>query len=112
MIQQRIPRHGQFHVDDIPPLLSGILETKRWTTLIDAGCGDGSLLHALNQIITRPGANCDLGSEVDPVMARISWAILKSVRYKFGYLIDMHQKCLPYIVVRKPTLEVNLGVLY
>ena len=47
--QQAISRHGQFHVDDIPPLLSDVLEAGYWDSLIDAGCGDGSLLHALNQ---------------------------------------------------------------
>ena len=48
MTNQRISRDGQFHVDDIPPLLSNILETRDWATMLDAGCGDGSLLHALN----------------------------------------------------------------
>ena len=47
--QPAISRHGQFHVDDIPPLLSDILEAGNWDSLIDAGCGDGSLLHALNR---------------------------------------------------------------
>ena len=49
MIHQRISRNGQFHIDDIPPMLSNILEANDWATLLDAGCGDGSLLHALNQ---------------------------------------------------------------
>ena len=47
--QQRISRYGQFHVNDISPLLSGILKANSWATLIDVGCGDGSLLHALVQ---------------------------------------------------------------
>ena len=49
MIDQRISRHGQFHVDEIPSMLSAILEDSEWTSLIDSGCGDGSLLHALNE---------------------------------------------------------------
>jgi len=48
MTNQRISRGGQFHVDDIPVLLSNIFEASTWTTLVDFGCGDGSLLHAMN----------------------------------------------------------------
>lgn len=47
MTNQPISRFGQFHVDDIPILLSDILKTSTWVTLLDAGCGDGALLHAL-----------------------------------------------------------------
>lgn len=48
MKNNRISRHGQFHTNDIPGMLSNLLAKTNWTTLLDAGCGDGSLLHALN----------------------------------------------------------------
>lgn len=48
MINQPIAHYGQFLVDEIPELLTNILDTTTWSSLLDAGCGDGSLLHALN----------------------------------------------------------------
>lgn len=48
MNQRRVSRHGQFLTDDVPPLLLNILGSNNWTSLLDIGCGDGSLLYALN----------------------------------------------------------------
>ena len=44
----RTSKYGPWVTDDIPPLLSLILEKEQWASLLDAGCGDGALLHALD----------------------------------------------------------------
>jgi 2-polyprenyl-3-methyl-5-hydroxy-6-metoxy-1,4-benzoquinol methylase len=36
-----------FYADDVPPFLTRTLSNRTWTSLMDVGCGDGSLLHAL-----------------------------------------------------------------
>jgi len=47
MNRRRVSRHGQFLTDDVPPLLLKTLGRNDWTSLLDIGCGDGSLLYAL-----------------------------------------------------------------
>lgn len=38
----------QFYTADVPPLLLDLLDNTRWSSCLDLGCGDGALLHALN----------------------------------------------------------------
>ncbi len=39
----------QFYTEDVPPLLSSFLDQTQWTSCLDLGCGDGSLLYALQE---------------------------------------------------------------
>ena len=38
----------QYYSGDIPELLEYYLKRSAWNSLLDCGCGDGSLLYALN----------------------------------------------------------------
>lgn len=38
----------QFYTDELPPLLERYLNANQWRTCLELGCGDGSLLSALN----------------------------------------------------------------
>lgn len=44
---EKYSQRRQFYSDEVPPLLSGCLESAQWSRLVDLGCGDGSLLYAL-----------------------------------------------------------------
>jgi 2-polyprenyl-3-methyl-5-hydroxy-6-metoxy-1,4-benzoquinol methylase len=39
----------QYYSDRIPPLLKKYLKTEHYVSILDCGCGDGSLLYALNK---------------------------------------------------------------
>ena len=42
-------KRTQFYTDAVPPLLQDFLSTTQWSSCLDLGCGDGSLLHALDR---------------------------------------------------------------
>jgi 2-polyprenyl-3-methyl-5-hydroxy-6-metoxy-1,4-benzoquinol methylase len=46
-IEEYSKRSPQFYSDKIPTLLKHYLNVKNYSVLLDAGCGDGSLLYAL-----------------------------------------------------------------
>ena len=46
---EKYAQRKQFYSDEVPPLLSEYLDGERWESLADLGCGDGSLIYALNQ---------------------------------------------------------------
>ena len=41
-------QRSQFYTEDVPPLLAEFLDRSTWNSCLDLGCGDGALLHALN----------------------------------------------------------------
>jgi 2-polyprenyl-3-methyl-5-hydroxy-6-metoxy-1,4-benzoquinol methylase len=46
---EQYAKRKQFYSDEVPPLLSECLTNGEWESLADLGCGDGSLIYALNQ---------------------------------------------------------------
>ena len=48
MNSDKYAQRSQFYTEDIPPLLSYFLDSEQWNSCLDMGCGDGALLHALN----------------------------------------------------------------
>jgi 2-polyprenyl-3-methyl-5-hydroxy-6-metoxy-1,4-benzoquinol methylase len=46
---EKYSQRKQFYSNEVPPLLSDCMGENPWTSLADLGCGDGSLLHALDQ---------------------------------------------------------------
>jgi len=46
---EKYSQRKQFYSNEVPPLLSECMEGNQWSSLVDLGCGDGSLLHALDQ---------------------------------------------------------------
>jgi len=46
---EQYAKRKQFYSDEVPPLLSECLVNSEWESLVDLGCGDGSLIYALNQ---------------------------------------------------------------
>ena len=45
---EQYAQRGQFYTEEIPPLLMDFLDNTPWGNCLDLGCGDGALLHALN----------------------------------------------------------------
>jgi 2-polyprenyl-3-methyl-5-hydroxy-6-metoxy-1,4-benzoquinol methylase len=45
---QEYSKRTHFYVDEIPPLLSAILDKTEWQRCVDLGCGDGALIAALH----------------------------------------------------------------
>jgi 2-polyprenyl-3-methyl-5-hydroxy-6-metoxy-1,4-benzoquinol methylase len=42
-------KRTQFYTEDVPQLLSNYLDRVHWNSCLDLGCGDGSLLYALDK---------------------------------------------------------------
>ena len=42
-------KYSQLYTEEIPPILSKLLDEAVWDSLMDMGCGDGALLDALNK---------------------------------------------------------------
>jgi 2-polyprenyl-3-methyl-5-hydroxy-6-metoxy-1,4-benzoquinol methylase len=42
-------KYSQLYTEEVPPILSKLLEEADWASLMDMGCGDGALLDALNK---------------------------------------------------------------
>ena len=47
-IEEYAEKHKHLYLDIIPNVLADILEKEKWHSFVDLGCGDGSLLNALN----------------------------------------------------------------
>ena len=45
---QEYSKRTHFYADEIPPLLSAILDKTEWQRCVDLGCGDGALIAALH----------------------------------------------------------------
>ena len=48
MTPEKYAERSQFYTDDVPDLLSSLLDSVSWNSCLDLGCGDGALLQALN----------------------------------------------------------------
>jgi len=46
---KKYSQRRQFYSNEVPQLLSEYMKENPWNSLADLGCGDGSLLHALDQ---------------------------------------------------------------
>ena len=46
---EKYSRRKQFYSNEVPSLLLECMNRTQWSNLVDFGCGDGSLLHALDQ---------------------------------------------------------------
>lgn len=49
MDSEQYAKRTQFYIEDVPSLLSNFLDRTVWNSCLDLGCGDGSLLSALNK---------------------------------------------------------------
>lgn len=47
-IEEYAARSPHYYKMDVPPLLKDLLAKETWRTFLDCGCGDGSLLYALD----------------------------------------------------------------
>ena len=48
MNSDKYAKRSQFYTEDIPALLLNFLDNNQWSSCLDLGCGDGALLHAMN----------------------------------------------------------------
>ena len=81
---RRYSERQQFHTGVIPTLLEEYLDSNSWNTMLEVGCGDGSLLATLKnlglvdrKVVPSIGEEGEVRREVqlDPALLRVGKAV-------------------------------------
>jgi 2-polyprenyl-3-methyl-5-hydroxy-6-metoxy-1,4-benzoquinol methylase len=81
-IEQYAEFAPQYYGIDLPPLLERYLKTQQYKSLLDCGCGDGSLLHALykrNYLLGKEVGALDLSAYRIELVKKINQEIIARV---------------------------------